>query len=158
MPENNQNDLVITRTFDAPLEKVWKAFTEPEQMVKWWGPNNITAPSLKIDFRVGGKFLYYMRFAETQDIWGVGTYKEIIPMEKIVCTDSFADENGNVISGEKYGMKDVPLEATVTFTFENVDGKTKFTLKHEGIPAGEITDQTKAGWNESLDKLTKSLQ
>ncbi|HXL81520.1 MAG TPA: SRPBCC domain-containing protein, partial [Pyrinomonadaceae bacterium] len=54
-------ELVITRFFDAPRELVWQAWTDPKQLVKWWGPKNFTAPVAKIDLRVGGKYLYCMR-------------------------------------------------------------------------------------------------
>lgn len=154
---NDTNELVIERVFAAPRERVWKAWTEPEQMKKWWGPEQFTAPECRIDFRVGGKYLFCMRSPEGQDFWSTGTYKEIIPFEKIVCTDSFSDAEGNIVSAETYGMKDFPLELLVTVTFEDVDGKTKMTLTHTGMPVGEMSDMARAGWNGSFDKLEKSL-
>src|SRR6185436_20312685 len=56
-----KRDLVITRMFDAPVELVWKAWTEPEYVMRWWGPKNFTSPSCRIDFREGGKFVFHMR-------------------------------------------------------------------------------------------------
>ena len=101
--------LVIKRTFHAPLEKVWKAWNDPEEAKQWWGPKNFTAPVMTIDFRVGGKYLNCMRGspapgAPVQDFWSTGTYKEIVPMESIVLTDSFADEHGNIVPSTHYGM------------------------------------------------------
>ncbi|MFA6239944.1 MAG: SRPBCC domain-containing protein, partial [Candidatus Hydrogenedentales bacterium] len=90
--------LVIARVFDAPREMVWKAWTEPEQVKQWWGPEMFSAPVCTSDFRVGGKYLYCMRSPEGQDFWSTGTYEEIVPMERIVSSDSFADEKGNIIS------------------------------------------------------------
>jgi uncharacterized protein YndB with AHSA1/START domain len=55
-----ENELVITRIFDAPVELVWKMWTEPDYCKKWWGPRGFTTPFCKIDFRVGGKFLNCM--------------------------------------------------------------------------------------------------
>lgn len=152
-------ELVITRVFDAPRELVWKAWTDPEHVVRWWGPKNYTSPVCKIDFRVGGKYLFCMRSPEGKDFWSTGTYKEIIPPEKIVVTDSFADSEGNVVPATEYGMPEMPLELQVTVTFEDLsDGKTKMTLRHVGFPEGEMSEMAGAGWNESFDKLAESLK
>lgn len=151
-------ELVITRVFDAPRERVWQAWTKPEQLMRWWGPKHFTAPTAQLDFRKGGKYLCCMRSPEGQEFWSTGTYQEIIPNERIVTTDSFADAEGNVVPASYYGMDDdFPLELKVTITFEDQDGKTKMTLIHQGIPAGEMKEQTTAGWNESFDKLAASL-
>ncbi len=153
------DELVITRIFDAPRERVWKAWTEPEQAMKWWGPKEFTSPACKIDFRVGGKYLFCMRSPDGKDYWSTGVYKEIVLHERIVCTDSFADEQGNVVPGSHYGMgDDFPMEMTVTVTFEDIGGKTKMTLKHAGMPGAEMSDMTGQGWNGSFDKLAESLK
>jgi len=138
---------------------VWKAWAEPEHVMKWWGPKNFTAPFCKMDFRVGGKYLYCMRSPEGQDFWSTGVYKEIVPLEKIVCTDSFADEKGNIVPASQYGMPgDWPEELLVTVTFEDEGGKTKMTLRHVGLPAGDMGEMAGAGWNESFDKLAERLK
>ena len=81
-------------------------------------------------------------------------YREIKKPERIVCTDSFADEKGNVVPATYYGMSpDFPTEMLMTVTFEVRPGMTRLTLRHAGIPLGEMRDLTRAGWNESLDKL-----
>jgi len=156
--------LLITRVFDAPRELVWKAWTEPDHIRRWHGPRMFTCPVCEIDFRVGGKYLFCMRSdsgpeAWQKGIWSTGVYREIVPLEKIVCTDSFADENGNVVAATYYGMTDdIPLEMLVTVTFEDLGGKTKMTLRHQGLPAGEMTESAGIGWNESFDKLAESLR
>jgi uncharacterized protein YndB with AHSA1/START domain len=97
--------------FDAPRELVWKAWTDPERMQRWWGPKHFTAPVWKIDLRAGGVYLYCMRSPEGQDYWSTGVYREIVDPERIVCTDSFADEKGNPVPASHYGMgEDWPLE------------------------------------------------
>ena len=150
--------LVIERIFDAPRELVWRAWTEPERMMRWWGPNDYSCPSCEIDFRVGGAWLGCMRSSEGQEIWSTGVYREIVPLERFVITDSFADADGNVVPATHYGMPaDIPMEMLVTVTFEDLGGKTRMTLRHEGLPAGEMTDGASVGWNESLDKLAESL-
>lgn len=159
--QSTEKALVIERTFDAPREQVWQAWTEPQQLMRWWGPRTFTAPAAKIDFRVDGKYLFAMQspdFNDGKPIWSCGVYREIVPLERIVCTDSFADEKGNVVPASAYGMEgDFPLEMIVTVTFEDVDGKTKMTLRHEGLPAGEHSAGANVGWNESFDKLAELL-
>jgi uncharacterized protein YndB with AHSA1/START domain len=156
-----EGTLVIERIFDAPRELVWKAWSDPAMAKQWWGPKGFTAPAAEIDFRVGGKELLAMQspdFNEGRPIWSVGVYKEIVHLERIVVTDSFADENGNVVPATHYGMPgDFPLEMLVTVTFEDLDGKTKMTLRHEGLPAGDMREGAGTGWNESFDKLADSL-
>jgi uncharacterized protein YndB with AHSA1/START domain len=156
----SERDLVIERIFDAPRELVWKAWTDPEHIKRWWGPQYFTAPMIKTDFREGGKYLFCMRSPEGQDYYSTGVYHEIVPLQRIVYTDSFADEKGNVVSASHYGMgDDFPLELLVTLTFEETeDGKTRFTLRHAGMPEGENSEMAGLGWNQSLDKLAESLQ
>lgn len=161
-PATESSALVIERIFDAPRELVWKAWADPEMAMRWWGPKGFTAPVCKIDFRVGGKMLFAMQspdFNEGRPIWSTGVYREIVPFERLVCTDSFADEQGNVVPASEYGMEgDFPLEMLVTVTFEDIDGRTKMTLRHEGLPAGEHSEGAGVGWNESFDKLAESLK
>jgi uncharacterized protein YndB with AHSA1/START domain len=135
---------------------VWKAWTTPEEMKKWWGPKYFTAPVSKIDLRVGGKYLSGMRGPDGKDYWSTGVYRELIPLERIVATDSFADEKGNVVPASHYGMAgDFPLELLVTVTFEALGNKTKMVLRHEGIPFGMMREMTETGWRESFDKLAE---
>lgn len=157
--ERGKQELIITRIFNAPLELVWKAWTDPDHFRHWWGPKDFKAPFCKIDLRVEGKYLNCMRSPEGRDYWSTGVYKEIVPMERIVYTDSFSDAEGNVVPATHYGMSpDFPLETLVTVTFEDYEGRTKMTLKHVGMPLGETSEQAGAGWNESFDKLAESLR
>jgi uncharacterized protein YndB with AHSA1/START domain len=153
-----KQELTITRVFDAPIEMVWKAISESEQTRQWWGPEGYTCPDCNVDFRVGGKYLISMQDKDGKKIWSTGVYKEIIPNKKIVSTDSFADENGNVVSSDYYGMPGMPLEMIVTITLKEVEGKTELKLVHAGMPEGEILKGANIGWNSSLDKLEKLLQ
>lgn len=158
-----EKELIITRIFDAPREVVWKAWTDPEEVKKWWGPKSFTAPFINIDLRVGGKYLFCMRGAGpdgvVRDFWSTGVYRDIVPLKRLAITDSFADEKGNVVPATYYGMSDIPLECLVIVTFEDHGGETMFTLKYpsvEGINASDLANM-KQGWNESLDKLDEEL-
>lgn len=157
-----KRELRISRIFNAPRELVWKAWTEPERMKKWWGPETFTTPYITIDFRVGGKYLVCMRSPEDKDFWSTGSYLGIEPLQKLTMTDSFADENGNAVSASYYGMSSVfPMESRVEFDFDEDDNKdrTRFTMVYEdvsGIPEEHRKDMTQ-GWNEMFDKLSGYL-
>ena len=128
-------------------------------MRRWWGPKDFTSPFCKIDLRVGGTYLFCMRSPDGKEYWSTGVYKEIVEPERIVCTDCFADEKGNVVPASHYGMTaDFPSEMLVMVTFEEHDGKTKMTLRHVGMPTGTMSDMANAGWNQSFDKLAASLK
>ncbi|MDO8633938.1 MAG: SRPBCC domain-containing protein [archaeon] len=152
----------MTRVFDAPVEMVWKAWTMPEHYKKWWGPKDFSCPIAKIDFRVGGKQLSCMRGAgpdgKVHDFWSTGTYKEIVPLKKIVVSDSFADETGKIVPASYYGMpSDFPMNMEVTLAFEKIGNKTKMTMRHVGMPKSMMTDAN-AGWSTSFDKLDAMLK
>jgi uncharacterized protein YndB with AHSA1/START domain len=154
----SRQEVVMTRLFDAPRELVWKAWTDPERLKRWWGPAGFTAPSAELDLRVGGKYLFCMRSPDGKDYWTTGVYREIVPLERFVCTDSSADEKGNVVPATYYGMSpDFPLEMLVTVTLEERDGKTKMTLRLAGIPSGPDSQGAEQGLNQSFDKLAEEL-
>lgn len=157
--ERGKQEIVLIRIFDTPRQLVWKAWTDPEHFKRWWGPKNYTCPFCEMDLRVGGKYINCMRSPGGQEYWSTGVFREIIPMERIVFTDCFSDEKGNIVPATHYGLSpDFPLELLVTVTFEDQDGKTKLTLQHIGIPTGPDSDGTQQGWSESFDKLAESLK
>ncbi len=156
--DKDKTELTITRIFDASCEKVWKAWTDPEEVIKWWGPKYFTSPVSKIDLRVGGKYLNCMRGPDGKEYWSTGVYRELVPLERIVLTDSFSDEKGNIVPASHYGIAgDFPLELLVTVTFEALRSKTKMILRHEGIPPSMMRELTETGWNESFDKLAERI-
>jgi uncharacterized protein YndB with AHSA1/START domain len=156
--EPPEQELVITRVFDAPRELVFKAWTEPEHFVHWWGPKGYTTPFCTIDLRPGGIMHQCMRSPEGREVWTKGVFREIVVPERIVLTDSFADAEGNVVSPTHYGMSpDWPLETLLTVTFDEQAGKTKVTLRHAGIPSGAERDGTQQGWLETVYRLAEYL-
>jgi uncharacterized protein YndB with AHSA1/START domain len=153
-----EQEIVITRIFDAPRDLVFKAWTEPERVMRWWGPKGFTCPVCKIDLRPGGVYFNCMHSPDGKDYWSRGVFKEIVKPERIVCTDSFADEKGNKVSPRQYGMSpDWPDEAIITVTMDEHGGKTSFTLQHAPIKPGKERDMCHQGWSESLDKLEDYL-
>ena len=150
-------DLVIIRHFTAPRKSLWRAWTEPEQQSRWWGPQGFTTPVSKLDLRVGGGYLNCMRSPDGDEFCNTGIYREIVPFERIVCSDCFADHEGNVVPASYYGLEeDFPLELEVTVSFKEEDGGTKMTLREVGLPP-EIIEDCRAGWNDAFDKLIKVL-
>ncbi len=76
---SDKKGIVIERIFDAPRELVWRAWTDEEMTKKWWGPKDFTAPSIKIDLKVGGKYVFCMRGPKgsewDKDMYSAGVYK-----------------------------------------------------------------------------------
>ena len=153
-------DLVIKRSFNAPRQKVWDAWTKPELVKSWWGPKGFTTPFAKIDFKVGGKYLVSMRSPEGVDYWSTGEYQEIKPLERIVYSDSFSDKDGSIVPAAEQGMPgDWPDRLMVTLTFEDAGpGKTALTLSTAGIPDDKNRDLTRESWGSMLDKLANCLK
>src|SRR5882672_10707541 len=91
-----KSKMIITCIFDAELELVWQAWTDPEHLMKWWGPNGFTSPSAMIDFREGGVSLVCMRAPIEfggQDFYSTWAYKKIVPMERIEYIENLADKD-----------------------------------------------------------------
>jgi uncharacterized protein YndB with AHSA1/START domain len=140
-------ELVITRIFDAPRELVFKAWTEPEMLVKWWGPRNFTLPSCKIELRPGGSFLFQMRGPNGDDSWSRGVFREVIRPKLVVMSGGWTDAGGKLLSPEM----------VTTVTFEEYEGKTRLTLRQAGIVSVESRESHRGGWNGSFDRLAEYL-
>ena len=154
---------VITREFSAPRELVWKAWTEREQMMQWFGPKGCTIPVAKMDFRVDGEFHYCMRMPDGNEMWGKWIFREIVAPEKIVLANSFADKDGNIKRPPFPGAWSLQMLTETTFS-EN-DGKTTITLKWFPLDAtAEEIEHFKAmrgsfaqGWKGTFDQLADYL-
>lgn len=144
----------ITRTFNAPPEKIWDAWANPTLFAQWYGAKGYTAGAT-IDFRVGGSYLNYAEDPNGNRIYGTGVYKEIIPLKKIVFTDNFADAEGNKVPAAYYGLGDQPMtEGEVTVLFEDEGDTTKLTL-HADVGLADAQQEELTVWNDSFDKLAK---
>jgi uncharacterized protein YndB with AHSA1/START domain len=157
-----EDAIAISRIMLADQNTVWKAWTQKTKIKHWWGPKGFTAPYIENDLRVGGKYLYLMRSSEGKEVWNTGTYMEVVPKERIVATDSFANAKGTIVPATEYGFSaDFPRELYVTVTFENMGkNKTKLTIRQAGLGKLALTDHASMieGWNSSLDKLEKCLR
>lgn len=160
--EAGKQDIVLTRVFDAPLEAVWKAWTEPEQVMKWWGPTGFTSPSCQIDFREGGKFIFHMRAPKEMnnaDFYTSGVYKKIVPAEFIEFSQGLSDKDGNKIDPTTMGMPaDFPEEIPSLLAFRRVGDKTELTAIEYGWTLGQMREMSKLGLEQCLDKLAENLK
>jgi uncharacterized protein YndB with AHSA1/START domain len=154
-------DLVVRRIFDAPIDLVWRAWTESELVVKWWGPKYYVSPSCSIDRRVGGKFLFCMRAPAEQggqDSYTAGVYKRIQPKRLLEFTQVLADKEGKTIDPAAAGLPpDFPGEMLTTVTFEARGEMTKVVLTTLGWTPGQMFVFALAGWHQSMDKFEDSL-
>ena len=144
--------LVIQRNFNAPRELVFRAWTDPDIFVQWWGPSGFTTPVCEIDLKRGGTYRVCMRSPQGQDYWSGGVYREIVEPSLIVVNDYFIDENGKRVPPTHYGLSpDFPAEAMIKVTFDEIDGKTRMTME-QSIPI-TIAESSGApeGWNQSFD-------
>jgi uncharacterized protein YndB with AHSA1/START domain len=157
-------DFVISRVFDAPRTLVWKCFTEPERMSQWWGAQGATVIKSKMDLRVGGTYHYGMQPPQGPMMWGKQVYREIVPPEKLVFINSFADEHGQVA---RHPLAPTwPLELMSVLTFEELPGgKTRLTIRWSPYNANAEEQKTfdaghdsmRNGWGGTLDKLAAYL-
>lgn len=149
--------VVIERIFDAPVDLIWQMWTQPEHFKKWYGPEGFTVPSAEMDVRVGGKRLVCMESPDgSMKMWMTGEYVEVVPHERLVYTDSMADEHGNVVSPSAIGMPDGhPATTEVTVLFEDVGGRTKMVMTHAGVPADS---PGATGWNQAFAKMADHIE
>lgn len=94
--DKHNNTITIIREYDAPLEKVWKAWTTSEMLDQWWGPKPWRAITKSLDFREGGHWHYSMNGPEGEVQWGKFDYLTIEPNESFTGKDGFSDENGTL--------------------------------------------------------------
>ena len=151
MDQLEEKQIEVSRTFEAPLELLWKAWTEPEHFMKWYGPKGFTAPTCEIDLREGGRHLWSMLSPDGRQMYFTGSYKEVVPMERLVYSDSMSDAEGNVKSPDEMG-EGMHVSMDVTVTFAHADGKTTVTVSHAG------NEQAVMGWEQAFDKLTAVLE
>jgi uncharacterized protein YndB with AHSA1/START domain len=160
MTDNNgAQDVVIERSFNAPVDLIWQLWTDPEHFKAWYGPDGATIPVAKMDVRVGGTRLVGME-VQTPDgpmqMWFAGEYREVVENERLVYTEFMSDENGNALPPSAMGMPEGhPMTTEVRVELADVGGRTKLVMTHSGIPAGS---PGAAGWTMALDKLAARVE
>lgn len=150
-----KQDLVITRRFEAPVDLVWRAWSDPELVKQWWGPAGFTAPVAEIDFREGGAALLCMSSPQFGDNYSILHYQEIVPMERISYIHNLADKEGNAVDPVTMGMPpDFPRDQRHTITFTAVAGdQTELTITEHGWTVGQMMEMSRLGMEQCLDKM-----
>lgn len=142
MPSTVQFNRVLRTT----PERLYRAFIDPDAMVKWLPPNGFTAKVHHMDARVGGTYkMSFTNFTTGHSHSFGGTYRELAPSEKICYTDSFDDPN-------------LPGEMTTTVTLKKVSVGTELNIVQEGIPEAIPAEMCYLGWQESLAQLAKLVE
>ncbi len=158
-----QREFVITREFDAPRDLVWKAWTERDRLMQWFGPKGFTMTQAKLDLRPGGIFHYCLRGPDGKDMWGKFVYREVEPPQRIVLVNSFSDEKGNLT---RHPMSPTwPREMLSTTTFVERNGKTTITIRWSPLNPTDAERKTfdeshegmKIGWTGTFDQLAEYL-
>jgi len=159
----DESDFVLTRTFDAPRDLVWRAHTDCEHLKHWWGPKGFAVTVCKLDLRPGGTFHYCLRTPDGKDMWGKFVYREIVPPERLVSIVSFSDKDGGITRHP--WNADWPRQILSTLTFAEKGGKTTLTVRWSPHEATEIERKTffenrpsmEQGWGGTLDQLEAYL-
>lgn len=151
----SDREIVITRIFNAPRELVYQAWTEPKHIAQWWGPKGFTTKVTGLDLRPGGEWRYVMIGPDGTEYPAKGVFSEVVPLERIVTTDEFDEGFEQVVKVE------LPQGIVTTATFEDLDGKTRLTLRIVHATADDRRKHEEmgvvGGWNSSLDCLDEYL-
>jgi uncharacterized protein YndB with AHSA1/START domain len=149
LTDTSDREMVLTRVVDAPREIVWKAWTDPEQIVKWWGPNGFSNTLYEMDVKPGGVWRHMMHGPDGTDYTNKVVYLEVVKPEKLVYSHG-DDKEGSA------------CQFHVTVTFEEIDQKTKVTLRmlFESIEEHDKTVNFGAieGGNQTLGRLAEYLE
>jgi uncharacterized protein YndB with AHSA1/START domain len=135
----------MSRRFNAPRERVFRALTDPEQLARWWGPKGFSVPELALDVRAGGAWRTIIRSPEGRDHIVSGVYRDIMPPSRLVFT--WAWETGDTRSHETVVTIDL---------FEVADG-TRLELRQEVFESADSRDRHQHGWASCFDSLEDAL-
>lgn len=150
----SKDAVVIERIFDAPVDLIWQMWTQPEHFKNWYGPQGFTLPVAEMDMRVGGKHLFCMESPDgSMKMWSTGEYLEIVPNQRLVYTESMADEKGNVLTPSADNPH--PGTTEVTVLLEDLGGRTKMIMTHAGVPADSGGS---AGWEQAFTKMVDHVE
>ena len=154
-----KRDLVLTRIFDVPVERVWRAWSDPDYVMQWWGPTGFTSPLASMDFRVGGTSLVCMRAPDGQDFYSTWHYRAIVPLQRIEYIHNLADATGYKIDPATVGMPpDFPQDQLHSVTFQALsDQQTEMSVTEYGWTVGQMLDMSRLGLEQCLDKMAVLL-
>ena len=156
---SSTHDLVITRVFDAPAERVWQAWTDSSELQQWWGPQGFTCPLARLDVREGGTSLVAMSSPDFGTHYSTWQYQHITPGEQLDFIHNLADADGNKIDPVAMGMPpDFPQDQRQTVTLKALaGGQTELTVTEYGWTPGQMMEMSRMGMEQCLDKLAALL-
>lgn len=159
MSENATYDVVVTLTFDAPRERVWRAWSDADQVTRWWGPQGFTSPMCRMDFREGGTTLVCMRSGEGWELYNTWTYRSIEPMDRIEFVQGFSDKDGTRVAPAELGLPPgIPDEVRHVVSLSTIDDTTtELTVREYGYPSAEVAEISRAGMEQCLDKMATGI-
>ncbi len=155
-------DLTVRRLLDAPVERVWAAWSESDLVTQWWGPAGFTCPVAVLDVRVGGVSLVCMRAPQEyggQDSYNTWTYTEIVPCEGIAFTLRSTDPTGAPLDPADLGI-DAGVPAAVPHVVgltASGPGRTELTVTEYGYGTEQARRMSRAGLEQCLDKMAVLL-
>ena len=158
--ELKSHEIVVTREFKAPVAQVWKAWSDPAEVMRWWGPRYFTSPLCKMDFREGGTTLVCMRSPGGQDFYNTWHYEKIRPLTEIEFINNFADATGRRVAPEELGLPPfLPQDVRQRVTFTPLAAATTaMTVIEYGYPAqDEMYELSRLGLEQCMDKLGETL-
>lgn len=148
----------IERVLEAPIETVWRMWTDPSLFASWYGPNGARVEVRVMDTIVGGKRHFSMSMEtpdRTMTMWFVGEYLTVEQPSQLVYTESLSNEAGDVLSPQSMGMPEGHPETTeIIVELDDADGPTKMTMTHVGVPADS---GGAGGWQQAIEKLAARL-
>jgi uncharacterized protein YndB with AHSA1/START domain len=159
-------DFTLVRTFAAPRNLVWKAWTSPEALGQWWGPKGATVRAIKFDLQPGGMFHYAFAFQPGHEMYGRLVYREIVVPERLVFVNSFSDPDGGITRAPFPQLQDRwPLEVLNVMRLTELGGETTLTLRASPLNATEEEramfasniDSMRQGYGGAFDKLAGHL-
>ena len=145
-------EFTVSRTFAAPRDLVWKAWSEPECLAQWWGPRGCKLEVAKLEFRPGGIFHYSMKMPNGQMMWGRFVYRELVKPERIVFVSSFSNELGEATRGPF--SPTWPLGILNNLTFTEQGGKTTLTMRGGPI---DPTDDERSTFEGMFASMTQGF-
>ncbi|MFC4103374.1 SRPBCC family protein [Paenibacillus xanthanilyticus] len=159
----SSQELVITRTFAAPRELVFRAFSEAEHLLRWWGPEGFDIQVASFAFRPGGVFHYSQQAPGGELMWCKLAYREISPFDRLVFVNSFSDAEGGLARAPF--LASWPLEIANTITFEEENGQTSMTMRSAPVqPTAEEAAEFEAsremareGFSATFERLAAYL-
>jgi uncharacterized protein YndB with AHSA1/START domain len=159
-PNGTKKDLTLSRIFDAPVEQVWRAWSESEQVQRWWGPTGFTAPLARMDFREGGASLVCMRSPDGHDLYNTWSYQKIEPLRQIEFVLHFSDAEGRKLDPAQIGLPaDIPFGVRHLITFKALgERRTEMTVTEFGYGSDQTVAMSKSGLEQCLDKMEASFR